>query len=192
VTDQKTHFLGWPPTPGREEGMALVVALWVLGLLSLVAAAFMADSRTEARLARNLVENVKAEALADAGVYRTIAALLDADPARQPRADGTVYRWYFGGGQILLSVEDEGGKIDLNTGASPLLEGLFVSVGIDSESAKRLVVAIRDFADPDQLTVQDGAEDAEYEAAGLAGGAMDEPFNSVAKLQQDLGISPDL
>lgn len=172
--------------------MALIVALWVLGLLSLVAAAFMADTRTEARLARNLIENAKAEALADAAVHRAIAALLDPDPVRQPRVDGTVYRWFFGGGQSLVSVEDESGKIDLNTAADPLLEGLFVSVGTDPATSKRLVAAVRDFADPDQLVRPDGAEDPEYEAAGLVGGAMDGRFGNVADLQQVLGMTSDL
>ena len=50
-----------------QRGLALVAVLWVLMLLSLVAASFMATTRTEINLTRNLIENAKAEALADAG-----------------------------------------------------------------------------------------------------------------------------
>jgi len=176
----------------REQGMALVVTLWVLTLLSLVAAAFMVDSRTTSKLARNLAENARAEALADAGVYRAIAALLDPDPARQPRIDGATYRWIFGGGEILISIQDEAGKIDLNSASDQLVEGLFLSVGTEPETAKKLVQAIRDFADADDLKKSDGAEDDDYRAVGLMDGAKDAPFDSVAELQQVLGVNLDL
>lgn len=192
MSEPDTRLSICPRVPGRQRGMALVVTLWILALLALVAAAFMADSRTQARLARNLVENAKAEAIADAGVYRTIAALLDPDPVRWPRADGTTYRWSFGGGEILVSVQDETGKIDLNTASGPLLEGLFVSIGAEPEAAKRLVAAIHDFGDADIVTTPDGAEDPEYRATGRAAGAMDGPFDRVADLQQVLGVTLDL
>lgn len=176
----------------RQQGMALVVTLWVLTLLSLVAAAFMADSRTTSKLARNLVENAKAETLADAGVYRAVAALLDPDPARQPQVDGTSYRWMFGGGEILISIQDEGGKIDLNSASDELVEQLFLSVGTEPEAAKKLVQAIRDFTDADETKTSGGAEDDDYRAAGLMNGAKDAPFDSVAELQQVLGMNLDL
>ncbi len=54
--------------PGAQRGLALVTVLWVLMLLSLVAASFMATTRLEINLTRNLIENAKAEALANAGV----------------------------------------------------------------------------------------------------------------------------
>ena len=63
----------------RAGGIALVVVLWTLLLLSLIAAGFLALTRTEVHLARNALDNARAEALADAGVYRGIQALLAAD-----------------------------------------------------------------------------------------------------------------
>ena len=46
---------------GRN-GIALVAVLWVLVLLSIIAAAFLHETRTETKLARNLVDNAKARA----------------------------------------------------------------------------------------------------------------------------------
>ncbi len=57
-----------------QRGLALVVVLWVLVLLSLIAASFTKTTRTEVNITRNLIDNAKAEALADAGVYRAIYA----------------------------------------------------------------------------------------------------------------------
>ena len=55
-----------------QRGIALLVVLWVLVLLSLMAASLTRTSRTEINLARNLIETAQAEALADAGVYRAV------------------------------------------------------------------------------------------------------------------------
>ena len=65
-----------------SRGLALVTVLWVLVLLSLMAASFTATTRTEINLTRNLIENAKAEALADAGVHRAIYELL------RPKSEG--------------------------------------------------------------------------------------------------------
>ncbi len=59
-----------------QRGIALLIVLWGLVLLAVIAAAFTTETRTEMALARNLVENAKARALADAGVYRAISTLL--------------------------------------------------------------------------------------------------------------------
>ncbi len=144
-----------------QRGLALVVVLWVLVLLSLIAASFSRTTRTEINVARNLVDNAKAEALAEAGVYLAILALLDPDPAQRPRADGTPFEVAFGGAEITVSVQDEGGKIDLNQAPDELLRGLLLAAawtGPDGEAARlgadeadALVDAIRDFADEDDL-----------------------------------------
>ncbi len=60
---------------GRR-GLALVTMCWVLVLLSLIAASFNRTTRTEINLTRNLIEAAEAEALANAGVYQAIYALL--------------------------------------------------------------------------------------------------------------------
>ncbi len=59
----------------RSRGIALVAVLWVIALLSTIAVSFVGSIRTETTLTRNLVDNAKAQALADAGVYRAVLAL---------------------------------------------------------------------------------------------------------------------
>ena len=60
--------------PGQS-GIALVIVLWVIALLAVIAVSFTTATRGQANLVRNLVENAKAEAIADAGVYRAIFEL---------------------------------------------------------------------------------------------------------------------
>ena len=202
----------------RRNGIALVAVLWVLVLLSVVAAAFLNETRTETKLARNLVDNAKARALADAGVHRAVFALLPSPGAasRQTRpmlgprvgqeaarrdeeepevqndwrADGKVRAWGFGGGEVRISIHDEAGKIDLNRAPDELLKGLFVSAGVGEGDANALVDAIADFRDADDLKRLNGAEDDDYR--DLAWEAKDAPFETVAELQQVIGMTREL
>src|SRR5262249_34662850 len=97
-----------------QRGIVLVVVLWVLALLGIVAASFQRDTRVETPVTPNLVENAKAEALADAGVQRAILGLLDPDDTKAWLADGTPYQFSLGEGQVRVTLQDEAGKIDLN------------------------------------------------------------------------------
>jgi general secretion pathway protein K len=175
-----------------EKGVALVAVLWVVALLSMMAAIFAAETRTETDLARNLVENAKAEALADAGVYRAIAMLLDPDQTRVPRVGGTPSRWSVASGEVLVSIQDEGGKVDLNAAPDDLLQALFVAIGVAPGGAAALVSKIRDFTDRDHSRRPNGAEDEDYRLAGAGHDAKDAPFDSVAELEQVLGMTHEL
>jgi general secretion pathway protein K len=210
--------------PANRKGIALVAVLWVLVLLSVIAAAFVTETRTEVNLARNAVDAAKARALADAGVHRAVLALLEARRGSREAAeeggedevfafegapdfgeeealalavadgaglkvDGTVYAWRFGRGEVLISVQDEGGKIDLNRAGEELLKGLFVSVGVSEQEALALADAIADFRDEDDERHAFGAEDDDYLAAGLEWGAKDSAFELVSELTQVLGMT---
>jgi general secretion pathway protein K len=176
----------------RERGLALLAVLWLVTLLSVVAASFSATSRTETQLARNAVERARAEALADAGLYRALFGLLEPAPDRRWRTDGTVYTLALGAGEVGVAVQDEAGRIDLNVATDELIHGLFLSAGLDGAGADALLDALADFRDPDDLRRPGGAEDADYRAAGLPYGAKDAPFEAVEELQQVLGMTPEL
>lgn len=178
-----------PGRPRRQRGIALIAVLWVLVLLALLAASFTRSTRTGAQLARNLVANAEARALADAGVYRAILGLLEAESGRRPAVDGTPYRIGFEAGEVLLTLQDEGGKIDLNRAPEKLLAGLLQAVELDENEAARLVDAILDYRDRDDARRPSGAENDEYRAAGLTYGAKNAPFEAIEELRQVLGMT---
>ncbi len=176
----------------RRRGIALISVLWVLVLLSLIAASFSFTSRTEVNLARNMVENAEAEALADAGVYRAIAGLFKTVDQGGFRVDRTVYGWRFGDGEVRFEIADEGGKIDLNRATDAMLGALFRTFELSDQQADALVDAIGDFRDTDDDRRLNGAEDDDYLAAGLKHDAKDGPFEAVEELQQVLGMDREL
>jgi len=172
-----------------KRGFALLLVLWGLILLGLIAASFLRETRVGTTLARNVVENAKAEALAEAGVRRAILGLLDTDPATAWRADGRLYRFELGDGMIQIQIQDERGKIDLNHAPPAMLATLFQETGSDPEVAGRLADAILDYADRDNDRRPAGAEDDDYASAGLKGGAKDAPFDSKEELLNVLGMN---
>jgi general secretion pathway protein K len=177
---------------GSTRGIALISVLWITGLLAVMAGSFVSASRTEARLARNQLENAKAQALADAGVQRAALGLLELDPERVWRADGRVYNFALGEGAVRIMIRDEDGKIDLNEGPLELLAGLLTALDLGPDVAQALAERIGDFRDPDHDALPQGAEDQAYLAAGLGDGAADRPFVSEAELVRVLGVTEDL
>jgi general secretion pathway protein K len=169
-----------------ERGIALVMVIWALALLSLMAASFLSEARVELRRAVNLRERAEAEALAEAGINLALARLVAESGGTAPQS----WTERVGGGTVTITLTDERGKIDLNGAEPALIASLFEAVGAGEPAAKALSAAIADFRDADRATATDGAEDAAYPAG--SGGAKDAPFETADELMQVRGMTPDL
>lgn len=180
------------PVRGHR-GAALLLVMWLILLLSGLVAGYAMSARIESMQGNGLARDVAAREAARAGVDFAVSRMLDADPARRWSPDGRDHRFAFDGAQLEVSVRDESGKVDLNAAAPDLLAGLLRAQGEPAESASRLAGAIVDWRDEDSLVqVAGGGEDPDYAAAGLAWGAKDAPFETVAELEQVLGMRPAL
>ncbi len=176
----------------RQRGIALVAVLWGVVLLAVIVGSFTVTARTDIRLVRNLVENAKAKSLAEAGIHLALLRLLNARGTPGWRADGSPQAVSFDGTRLTLAIQDEGGKIDLNRAPDALLKGLFRSVGVDEERSTALVDAIADWRDGDDFRRLNGAEEADYHAAGLAHGPRNSSFRILEELEQVMGMTPGL
>ena len=186
-----------PRRAGGHRGFALVIVLWAGVLLSVIAASFAFSMRVETRLAGNLVERARAEAIADAGIRRGILALLESPAERRWIADGREHALPLGGGTMRIRLVSENGKIDLNGAPEALIHGLadaLVRDGVlaDAREASTIAGAILDWRDPDRRVRPGGAEDRDYAAAGRPYGSRDGAFLSVAELSQVLGVEPEV
>ncbi|MET0653448.1 MAG: hypothetical protein ABWY63_13120, partial [Hyphomicrobiaceae bacterium] len=104
----------------RERGFILIVVISALGVLALVAASFAQITSSHVRAAASAVQSAGAEALADAGVQLAILDLVAGQPADAARRrfaqDGSAHACEAdGGGVLVISVQDEAGKVDVNT-----------------------------------------------------------------------------
>ena len=176
---------------GAQSGIALVLALWLTVLLTVIASGFAFSMRSEALATRNAVSLAQARAIADGAVERMAFELMR---PRNPDAwtfDGQPHRWTEGSATVVASAVDEAAKIDLNAAPDALLRNvLIVTGGLDEPAANALVDAIADWRDPDELRRPNGAELPEYRAAGLKYGPANAPFETVGEMARVLGMTP--
>lgn len=177
----------------RQRGAALLLVTWLVLLLAGLVAGYAMASRIESLQGNGVARGLVASEAARAGVEYAVSRMLEADPARRWAADGRAYPFEFDGVPVEVSIRDESGKIDLNLAPHELLSAFFAQLGEPREAAARIAGAIVDWRDGDSLVQPaGGAEDADYREAGLAWGASDAPFDTVAEVEQVLGMRPDL
>ncbi len=172
--------------------MALVVVLWLVVLLSVMAVGHARNTHTEMMLASRHVDFARARALAEAGINHVILELL-ADSREQERpTDGSVFTLNLNDQKILLAIRDARGLVDLNAASASLLDATLRACGVEQQQASKLVDAILDWRDADNLAHLNGIEDPDYRAAGLPWTSRDSAFETVDELKYLLGMRQEL
>ncbi|MEO8485276.1 MAG: hypothetical protein ABI585_02965 [Betaproteobacteria bacterium] len=178
------------PGASSQAGIALVLTLWLTVLLTAIAGGFAYSMHTEAVAAGNAVGVAKVRAAADGAVERAVYEL--ARP-RVPGAwipNGAPHAWNDGEIELVVSATDETAKIDLNAAGEILLRGLFTNVGgVDAETAARLVDALIDWRDADDLRRPNGAEALDYQAAGAKVVPANALFETIGEVARVLGMT---
>src|SRR5690606_38122261 len=180
------------PMRARQRGIAFVIVLWLLALLAILLGSFALMARTENLQARHLFDSTRALYAAEAGLNRAVFELMQPDPTTRWLPDGRPYVFNFDDAEVEIRITDESGKIDINAADVATLDQMFQALGVDAVESAQLADAMLDWRDPDDLVMPNGAEDPEYEAAGLPYGTADAPFTTVSELQQVIGMSYEL
>ncbi len=176
----------------KQRGVAFIVVLWLLALVTILLGSFAVLARSESLQARHLFDVTQARYAAEAGINRAVYALAAPDPLARWIPDGRSYSFEYAGANIEIHVIDESGKLDINAAEMTLLEAFFKGSGIEESAAQALAAAIVDWRDPDDLISINGAEDAEYAEAGLIYGPKNALFDTLSELQQVLGMNHEL
>jgi general secretion pathway protein K len=146
-----------PPERRFPAGFALVLVLCVLAVLSVIAVTLIRETREETRFEGAVIEDAKAEALAEGGIQQTMAELLTPPGNGAWVADGGSHEIRLGEGVVVIRIEDESGRIDLNRADLATLESMLVSTGLPTDEAQHLAAAIADYRDPDDIKTPGGA-----------------------------------
>ena len=189
-----------PPRPVRggsrsESGFILIAVLWFGVGLAAISSFLALSAQVQTRRAIALEERARLEVeTLDAATQWTLAALHAGDPALAPNADETgvvVLSRDFGGRPATITVHDAFRVVDLNGADLASLTALLTGEGLSLRDAQALAAQIIDFRDADDLRMIDGAERAEYEAAGRTG-PRNAPFLSPDELALVLDMPLDL
>ena len=187
------------PLSTRQRGIALMLVMWVLTLLTIMAVSMTATQRTETALTDNQVAETRFRMLSDAAIAYTALEFMMQPSESDEDVEASIWLpngvprlWRFADTDLTISVFNEMSRINLNQADPTLLAALLVALEVPEDQADRLAAAIADWRDEDDLALLNGAEDDDYQQAGAAFGAKDEPFDTVEELRQVLGMTQDI
>ncbi len=175
-----------------QSGIALIMVLWILLLVTISTGAYTLMARMDVLEAHTLLWGTRARMAAEAGLNLAVLALRDPDEFTRWIPDGRPYELRFQDVILEIKVTDERGKLDINAVDESALQQLFFNNGLDDDQATHLAAAVKDWNDSDELERPNGAEEETYQALGLSVGPGNRSFIMVEELLQVLGMSWEL
>lgn len=194
----------------NKKGVALILTLWVLVLLTVIVAEFSTFMKTEINIARNFKEETESYYLALAGIEKAIDEILspsviqcldekgnlifrelgkaDEEVKEPPQREDLK----LGSGTYSYKIIDEESKVNLNTATPEMLKNLFMASGVKGDTLDIIVDSILDWRDPDNLHRLNGAEDDYYQSLPVPYSSKDGNFDTVEELFLVKGITPEI
>lgn len=176
----------------QYQGFALILVLWVIALLTIMAASFAQNMRRETLLISNIRDNAQAQAYAEAGLAYAQLMLINTNEELRWRGDGSLYQLKYNDIPIRVKIFEESGKIDINQSDETTLSAVFEPVTEDQLQSSSLVNAILDWRDSDDEVRVEGAEKDQYLQQGLSYQPRNRPFQTLEELQLVLGINAQI
>ncbi|WP_447894538.1 type II secretion system minor pseudopilin GspK [Vreelandella sp. GE22] len=123
-----------------QRGVALLLALWVLALASLLLGSLAVSVQLQQRQSLWQRDQTQALLAAEAGLGLAVAGLMQNEGRWQ--ADGEVQQVPFAGAELAISVQSERGKLDLNAAPKGDVEKLMAACGASGPQAERIATAL--------------------------------------------------
>jgi len=189
----------------RRRGVALLIVLWLMAILTLLMYAFLADMQVEYAIAGGYGDSRKAEQLAWSAIDLACATVLADTQTWQslndttwatnptnfyevPLGEGafTLFRPTYDDSQtVLWGLDDEASKINLNTASREILLKL-------PNMTEEIVDAIIDWRDADSTVGASGAETSYYNTLKPPYNCKNAPFETLEELLYVKGMTPVL
>lgn len=127
----------------QRQGLALVAVLWIVALLGCLAMVMLSVAQGSYREVHADLKRVQAEALADGGVFLVISMLCDEKLRKDIRIDGHEWDIRIADQNVIVSVQDERGKLDLNFAPIELIHSLMLQENIPNSVVSQIVEFIK-------------------------------------------------
>ncbi|MCP1484634.1 general secretion pathway protein K [Pseudomonas fluorescens] len=127
----------------RQKGIALLLVLWALALLSLLLGGLAGWVQLETRQGLWLRQHTRALLAAEAGMNQVVQILLDSSHRPRWIADGRGVPLRFDEAQLVVGVTSERGKLDLNAATVEDITRVVQACGADRDQAAQLVKALQ-------------------------------------------------
>jgi general secretion pathway protein K len=193
-----------------NRGIALLMVLWVLMLLTVIVGEFCFAMKTRVNITRNFKESTEAYYIAVAGLNKAIEQTIllqtapkivsvEEDDEADMEDDTVEYRMNtpmppipFGSGAYEIRIENESGKINLNLADRDLLRVMLGSLDLDDEEKDVIADSIMDWRDSDRNHRLNGAENDYYQSLPDPYECKDAEFDAREELLRVRGVTPEI
>ena len=186
-----------------RRGIAIVIVLWVVLVLSLLISGFAFTMHVETQVASFARKQLKAEMLARSGIeVARMQLILDLKSPIEGGFDSLNQAWAtnedlyvdhpLGDGTFNVKVTDEESKIPINTATDLQLRRLFILLGVDPVDVDVIVDSILDWREAGDLTRLNGAKNDYYESLSPPYHCKNAPMDRVEELLLVRGVTPEL
>jgi general secretion pathway protein K len=187
----------------RQDGVAMIIVMWVILVLSLLISGFAFRMHVETQVASFSRKELKAEMLARAGIeVARMELILDEKSATDAGFDTLAQAWVtnedlyvnheLGGGKYNVKVIDEERKLPINKLSQVKLKRLMEVLGVDPLDGDVIVDSILDWIDTDDLHLLNGAESDYYSELDPPYRAKNGPLDRIEELLMVRGVTKEL
>ncbi len=191
-----------------ERGIALIVVLWILAFLMFIVIEFAYTMRIETDTVRNLKDETSARHLALAGINLGLAELsakydlvyinkkgdvtLGEKIGDKITSTSVTRELDLGDGHVRYRIDDEDGKLNINTATRSQIKALLLETGVDTTTRDVIADSILDWRDTNHEFHFNGAEDDYYGSLTKPYGAKDGKFDTTEELLLVKGVTPEI
>ncbi|OHE16427.1 MAG: hypothetical protein A2X96_04125, partial [Syntrophobacterales bacterium GWC2_56_13] len=195
----------------NRRGIALILVLLMLSIITAVTLQLNRDSRSEIYEAANLSDGIRLRYVAESGFYAAGAILL----ADKTSFDSLKEQWantemlslkseaLFDNGSFNIAIEDEGGRIPVNrlvsgSGYNPQIRDFLLRLltgqdfRLEQRRAEELIDAIKDWIDADDEMTGAGAERGYYAGLDIPYAVKNAPLDCIEELLMIKGVTREL
>ena len=156
-----------------SQGVALIIVLWIVVILSAIGMEFSYSMRIETDLNRNFSDRQRAYFGARAGIERAVKEIVRYHEAMKIIKDmeeepiwnlrGKPNHFSIGDMEITVRIDPENARININSLSKESLKEIFLGMGLKEEKADSVINCFLDWQDGDNLHRMMGAEKEYYQ-----------------------------
>ncbi len=200
--------------PGSKAGIALIIVMVVIAVLSMLAGGFAFSMKVETRLASHAGSQSTMDWIGRSGV-ELARYVLSMQASLTPGYDALNQKWaggtgetnealatislednQIGPGRFSIRITDLERKININIAAEEVLQQSLASLGVDPRDAGVVVDSIRDWIDEDDIPRLVGAESDDYldnpNPGFMPYFAKDGAIDDLTELLMVRGVTPEV
>jgi len=168
-----------------QRGFALIIVLWMVGVLALIVSGLLAAAHVDARVTAGLRNDAAGRAAADAALSQAVIEILRTGRAVSgPRRVGDV--------PVQISWTDLSGRLNPNIASVAMLNAFLLQLDVPERNAENLSAAIIDWRSPGEASRLGGTKAARYRDSGLGYRPPGRPFETLDEIGFVMGVTPAL